>query len=58
VLGPSAVVPLALLVAAPFSADLGVLAPVAILGWLFLVWFLRRTSATAWLAYRHDRKLG
>lgn len=58
VLGLSAIVPVALVAAGWSSADLGALAPVAIVGWLLLLWFLRRESATAWLAGRRDGKLG
>jgi hypothetical protein len=58
VLGPSAVVPVALVAAGWSSVDLGALAPVAGVGWLLLLWFLRRESATAWLAARRDAGFG
>ena len=58
VLGLSAAVPVALVAAGWSSADLGALAPVAVVGWLLLLWFLRRESATAWLAAGRDGGIG
>jgi hypothetical protein len=49
VLGLTAFVPVACVVASWSSVDLAAAAPFAVVGWLLLAWFVSRGSAAAWL---------
>jgi hypothetical protein len=50
VLAASAVVPVAAVVAGASSSDLAAVAPLAVVGWLALAWFVSRGPAAPWLA--------
>jgi hypothetical protein len=48
----AAALPVAMVAASPSSSDLAGLLPFTVLGWLWLVWYLRRPTASGWLAER------
>lgn len=48
----AAVVPVVMLGASPFSMDFAGLVPFAVVGWLWLWWYLRRRAAFGWIGRR------
>jgi hypothetical protein len=48
----AAAVPVVALAASPWSSDFQALVPVALLGWLWLWWYLRRPVAIGWVGRR------
>jgi hypothetical protein len=53
-----AAVPVVVLAAAPWSSDFTSLLPFAVLGWLWLWWYLRRSGAAGWFGRRGSDHAG